>query len=205
MRGSLSACKTKPHLLFMEGHKLEGLWPSQAQRSAQTINNSFLQLGEREFMWRMGCNVIHANNAHLWHTLPVACLWSLINKAVMNWDGRGKCFFFFILHHLLCLPFIPSSSTSQARNHINNRMCHHLLFVLRTNRQRETLTGSCWSSIEMALSRILVRPSSWESTLISLCLGDFTSTLAVFMGDPNTGVAGSEVPDSPLDLFSESS
>lgn len=28
--------------------------------------------GEREFMWRTGCNVIYANNAYLWHTLPVA-------------------------------------------------------------------------------------------------------------------------------------
>ncbi|KAK0149564.1 Ankyrin repeat domain-containing protein 24 [Merluccius polli] len=70
--------------------------------------------------------------------------------------------------------------------------------------KRRTLTGSCWSSKEMALRRILVRPRSWESTLISLCLGDFMSRLEHFMGEPYMGVDGaSVVPESHLDRVFE--
>lgn len=76
-----------------------------------------------EFMWRMGYNMIYVNNAYLWwHTLPVTCWWSLINKAVtvmeMGWEREVEgCFDPFAtylpsLHPSLSFP----SSISQDRN-----------------------------------------------------------------------------------------
>lgn len=139
-------------------------------------------------------------------------VWSIKLSRWWKWVEREKWKGVFILAPLICLPFIPPSlflppfhKTGTAWKTEFIITCSLLWTPTNTCWETETLTGSWWSSKEMALRRILVRPSSWESTLISLCLGDFTSTLDDFIGDPYTGVAGSEVPDSPLDLFSESS
>ena len=68
----------------------------------------------RKFMWLMGCNVIYVKNAYLWHTLPVSCLWSLINKAVigmeMIWEKRGGGVFFGFSSSLLLIPLHTTSA-----------------------------------------------------------------------------------------------